>query len=69
MAGKVTFVIYTLFPTAPIIIGSRHYIFVFFYLGLLTTDVARSGQRRVPFLKPHSDRLIVTLSWPLTQLA
>ena len=44
------------------------YFFVFFYLGLLTTDVARSGQRLVPFLKPHSDRLILTLIWPLTQL-
>ena len=29
MAGKVTFMIYTLFPTVPIIIGSYHYIFVF----------------------------------------
>ena len=50
MAGKVTHVNYTLFPTAPRILGSRHNFFVFFYLGLLTTDVARSGQRQVPFL-------------------
>ena len=28
-------------------------IFLYFYLGLLTIDVARSGQRQVPFLKPH----------------
>ena len=26
---------------------------LYFYLGLLTADVARSGQRQVSFLKPH----------------
>ena len=30
--GKMTYVIYTLFPTAPRILGSRHDIFVFFTL-------------------------------------
>ena len=29
------------------------FLFIIFYLGLLTTDVAPSGQRQVPFLKPH----------------
>ena len=41
------------FSQQHLIIGSRHYIFVFSYLVLLTTGVARSGQRQVPFLKPH----------------
>ena len=53
-AGKVTYVNDTRFPTAPRILGSRHHIlYIFFYLGLLTTNIARSGKRQVPFLKPH----------------
>ena len=50
--GKVTYVNDTRFPTAPRILVSRH-IFVFFTLDSLTTDVAQSGKRQVPFLKPH----------------
>ena len=65
-AGKVTFVNYMLFPTAPIVIGSHHYIFVFFYLNnrccLKWTEASTFPQTT---LRP----LIVTLSWPLTQLA
>ena len=51
--GKVTHVNYSPFPKALIILGSLQYNFVFFYIGLLKTDVARSGQRQVSFLKPH----------------
>ena len=47
--GEVTYVNYT---TEPRILGSCHYIFVF-YFGPLKTDVARNGKRQVPFLKPH----------------
>ena len=65
-AGKVTFVNYTILPTAPRSLGSRHYIiFCIFYLGLLTTDVARSGKRQVPFLKPYLGN--VTDTWPTSR--
>ena len=51
-AGKVTYVNYTL-SHQRLEFQVHVTIFLYFYLGLLTTGVARSGQRQVPFLKPH----------------
>ena len=54
IAGKVIYELYE-FPNR-----FTSLYFCIFYLGLLTTDVARSGQRQVPFLKPHLLRRIDT---------